>query len=130
MTDLKLIENYTARAEQFLNPFDWIPYVSSFSGMVRILAGVVEIAAATALAYIRCTKTLMAYRIGLCYIFKEWSLYTLHGLANMGRGSLAMLGWNLPLLIHDNFLGRMNYPQELLDVDVYPIMSAGKLAYY
>lgn len=128
---MQLIENYVARAEQLINPFDWFPYVASLSGMVRILAGAVEVAAAIAFAYLKIAHNLLTGRGGVFQALKQGSIYALHGLANIGRGALAMHPWwNLLLAIHDWKLGRLNYSQETVSPGVYPLATAYQLAQY
>ena len=105
------VENYIAKAEQTLNPIDWIPFIASYSGMVRILAGAVEIAVAAIFAYIAVARIVMAgRRDSFKRIFKEVNYYSFHGALNIGRGALAMLPIaNLLLALYDWKIGRVNY---------------------
>ena len=123
-----LVENCLAQAEQSLNLIDWIPYASSFSGMVRILASAVEVAAGVALAALRSIQILLTNSGTYSGAMEEGLLYSLHGLGNIARGALAMIPfWNLLLIVHDTFLGRMNYPDEKMEPGVYPLMTAYRL---
>lgn len=125
---MRLIENYVARAEQLLNPVDWVPYAASFSGMIRILAGGVEVHAAVAYTAVKIVEILLTGRGRYFNAFVKGFNYALHGLGNILRGAIAMLPWvNLALFFHDNYLGRMNYPEETMRKNVYPIMTAYRL---
>jgi len=127
---VKLIENYVARSEQLLNHVDWIPYVASISGMVRVLAGGVEIAAALAFVYLKLAYNLVNYgRAQFAHTLKQGYTYSLHGVANIIRGAIAIHPWwNLILIAHDWRLGRYNYPQETVPSGVYPLATAHKFA--
>lgn len=120
---MPLIENYVARVEQAINPIDRIPFIGSFSGIIRIIAGAVEIVAAAAFAYLKATYVLLTKWGTIGKALKEGGIYALHGLANILRGTVAMLpGANLVLLVvYDYKLGRLNYPQEKLRLEVYPL---------
>jgi hypothetical protein len=123
---MNYIDNYLARTEQLLNPVDWIPYASSFSGMVRILTGGVETIAGMALAYIRLTGALFEknWKWRWKAELNEGLTYSFHGLANMIRGAIAMCpGLNLVLFFHDQQLGRFNYPFEKIRSGVYPLAN-------
>lgn len=126
---MRLIENYVARAEQLLNPVDWIPYVACYSGMVRILAGAVQIVAGIIFAYLKIVHNLLSSkRARICQAIEQGYFYSLHGVANILRGAIAIFpGLNLLLLLHDQKLGRFNYPQEQVRPGVYPIATAHKL---
>lgn len=118
------IENAVASCEKMLNPMDWIPFVSSFSGMVRILAGIVEIAASAAFIYLKSTHQLLTTpqgRIG--FVFEEGAIYFTHAVANMIRGAIAMLpGVNMALCVYDHKIGRLVYPLEEIPYSkIYPI---------
>ena len=117
---MKLIENYVARAEQLLNCADWIPFVSSFSGMVRILASSVQLAASIAFTMLAAMLTNNWSDAG-----EQGFIYCIHALGNTLRGALAMLPGlgNALLFAHDWKLGRMNYPEEVLVKKVYPLMT-------
>lgn len=127
---MRLIENYVASAEQLLNPVDWIPYVACYSGMIRILAGAVEIVAGFIFAYLKIVYNLLTLKQPrICDALVQGYLYSLHGVANVCRGALAIFpGLNLLLLLHDQKLGRFNYPQEQVRPGVYPIATAYKIA--
>ena len=122
---MRLIENYVAKAEQFLNPIEWIPYVATFSGIARIVAGTVEIAAGVVFAYLKIAYNLLNGPPYFGRTLKEGLLYSLHGCANIGRGVLALSpGFNnLLLVIYDWQIGRFNYPKETLSSDVYPLYT-------
>lgn len=128
---MQLIENYVARAEQMINPFDWIPYVASLSGMVRILAGAVQVAAAIVFTYLKIIHNLLTGKARVGLALEQGYTYSLHGFANIGRGALAIHPWwNLLLIIHDWKLGRFNYPHETMKPGVYPLATGYKLAQY
>lgn len=119
---MQLIENYVARVEQQINPFDWFPYVASLSGMVRILAGAVEVAAAVVFTYLKIVDNLLTSGGRISQALQQGGIYALHGFLNIGRGVLAMQPWwNLLLAVHDWKLGRFNYPQETMRPGVYPL---------
>ena len=127
---MRLLENYVARAEQLLNPFDWIQYVSSLGGMSRVIAGAVQIAASIIFAYLKVAYNLVNRR-RVVDALKEASVYAMHGAANIVRGAFAIHpGWNLLLAVHDWKLGRLNYPEETVKPGVYPLATAYKLAQY
>ncbi len=127
---MQLVENYVARAEQLLNPLDWVPFVSSLGGMARVIAGAVQIAASLIFAYIKGINNLLKGK-RLIHALEEASVYAMHGAANIFRGALAIHpGWNLLLVVHDWKLGRLNYPKEAVRPGVYPLATAYKLAQY
>jgi hypothetical protein len=127
---MRLIENYVARAEQLLNPVDWIPFVSSYSGMMRMIAGAIEIVAGAVFVYMKIVNNLLNGTRARCgKALQEGYIYSLHGAANMIRAALAIVpGLNLLLFIHDQKLGRFNYPQEELRPGVYPLATAKNIA--
>lgn len=124
---MKTVENYAARLEQLLNPIDYIPYVSTFSGVARFVAGLIEIVAAGVFAAYRAMRVLFTNKGCFFNVFERAFIYTLHGMANMVRGAIAIYPWwNLLLVVHDFKLGRFNYPEEDVRKDVYPIATAYK----
>jgi hypothetical protein len=126
---MKAVENYVACAEQLLNPFDWVPYISSISGMVRILAGAVQVAATLVFAAIRVIQALLTPRGSVRRNLELPAKYMAHAFTNIGRGALAIHPWwNLLLAFHDWKLGRFNYPDETMRPGVYPLATAYKLA--
>ena len=125
------IDNYIARTEQFVNRIDYVPYISSFSGMIRILTGGLEIIAGVALAAFHLLQNLFKVDVDYLEIANRGLIYSLHGFGNIMRGAIAMVpGWNLTLLIHDRYLGRMNYPQEYVKEGVYPMLHSSPLVHY
>ena len=121
---MRSVENYVAHAEQIINRFDWIPYVSSLSGMVRILAGAVEVAAAIVFTYLKIVHNLLTGRARVGQALEQGYTYSLHGFANIARGVLAMHPWwNLFLALHDWKLGRFNYPEEMMRPGVFPLRT-------
>lgn len=122
------VENGLATLEQTLNPIDWVPYVSSLSGMVRILAWSVEVVAGMALAALKMCAIVWTGKGYYSDALQEGLLYSFHGVANITRGAIALLpGINLSLFFYDNYVGRVNYEGETLWKGVYPIMTAHKL---
>lgn len=125
------IENQVAHAEQQLNPIDWVPLASTFSGLLRILAGAVEVAAGIVFPLLKILHILLTNRGSYCDAIPKGCLYSIHGVANIARGVIALIpGVNLLLFIHDKHLGRMNYPEETMRPGVYPLMTAYKLVQY
>lgn len=122
------VENRVAQIEQFLNPIDWIPCIASFSGMVRILAAGVQVAAGFAFAALKCFYVVMTGRGSYSRALEEGFNYSFHGLANITRGSIAMIPiFNMILFIYDKKVGRVNYEGEKMNPKVYPIMTAHRL---
>lgn len=108
---MKTIQNYLAKAEKTLNPIDWVPYISSFSGYVRVQAGLVQIAVGLVFGVI---KALLSY-----YPWEkrdsilQGSLISVHGALNLFRGCIALIPFlNLTLYCHDKYVGRFIYPLE------------------
>ncbi len=125
---IKSVDNHIAKLEQFFNPIDCIPFFGSYTGMIRILAGSVQIIAGVIFGLF---KAIFSSNRRYLEAFKQGYIYSLHGAANVLRGSIAMLpGINLILFIHDKYLGRMNYPEETLREKVYPLSTGYKLAHY
>ena len=125
---MRSVENIVARVEQFINPIDWVPVAASFSGMVRILAGAVQMAAGIAFGILKACFSTRTRQMKKA--LTQGYLYALHGAGNMLRGSIAMLpGINTILFVHDKYLGRMNYPQEKMRAGVYPLTTAYRLAH-
>lgn len=121
---MRSVELYMANAEQHLNPIDWIPFISNFSGMIRVVAGMAQVVAGIAFAFLR--------GVFLCSpkAFKEEMVFSLHGLGNIFRGTIALFpGINLILAVHDYYFGRMNYRHEKMLQGVYPLMTAPRLVY-
>lgn len=126
---MNTVENYVAKVEQLVNPVDWVPFLSSYSGMVRILAGAVEIAASIVFAAYKMDHVVWNQIGNQSDVLAQTFVYALHGLANIVRGSIAMLpGLNLSLYFHDFYTGRMNYTYEIMKRGVYPLMTAQYIA--
>lgn len=120
----KTIDHYVAQAEQTLNPLDWVPFVSSYSGMVRILAGMVEIAASAVFVYIQIARRMAGEKPYMRNSLKKALTYSFHGVLNMGRGAIAMIPIaNLLLAVHDWKIGRFNYRHETMKQGVFPIAT-------
>lgn len=128
---MQTIENLAARAEQFLNPIDWIPLISCVSGTLRILLGAIEAAAGVAFAAYKIFHIFLgkeetfysAFRCGTCY----WT----HGIGNIVRGYFAVIPLlNLSLYFYDQHIGRYNYPREIMRKGVYPLATAHRLVRY
>jgi hypothetical protein len=127
-----MIQNAIATVEQCFNPIDRVPFIGSFTGMVRILAGAVQTIAGVIFAYLKSYYLLFTHskhKIGEA--INEGLIYALHGLANMIRGAIAMIPvLNTSLATYDYTMGRFNYPDEILQPKVYPIATAKRLARY
>ncbi len=124
------IENRIAHVEQVLNPIDKIPFLGCLSGIVRILAGIVELVAGMVFSLIKVIKTKPTTQKQRWDAMKPGFIYALHGMGNILRGSIAALPFVnlLALSIYDKYVGRMNYEQEIMQRNVYPLMTAYKLA--
>lgn len=122
----QVIDNYLATGETFLNRIDWVPFFSSYSGMVRILAGAIQLAAGAVFTYLKYIHLILTdSKKQLKVALNETGIYCLHGMLNISRGALAMIpGLNLLLWIHDHRLGRYNYLKEKVKSGVYPIATA------
>ncbi len=116
------VDRILSRCERYCNPVDAIPYISAYSGLVRIGAGMVEMAAGAALALIKVMHALLK---DSCDVFQDsWKgiSYSIHGAANVTRGTIAVFPWfNLLLPIYDYKIGRFNYLFEIVHPDVYPL---------
>lgn len=107
------IENYAAKCEQLLNPIDWVPVVCTHSGVVRVLAGLVEIAALPIFLYARCTHLLLTTEKGNFFLaLSEGFNYLLHAITNIFRGILAINQATVLFLLYDNMFGRFHYTHE------------------
>jgi hypothetical protein len=127
---MRVIENLAAEVEQRLNPVDYIPVASSFSGIFRIYLGAAEVAASVAFIALNILGVLFLNKGKMRAIVTQGLNYSLHGIGNVARGAIAMLtGINLLLFVYDLKIGRMNYDQEELRPHVYPIMTAHRLAH-
>jgi hypothetical protein len=124
------VDKHLAKIEQTLNPIDWIPKISTFSGAVRILAGAVEVVAGIAFAALRIMQSLLDGKMSTFRNAKQGIVYSLHGVANMGRGLIAMSPLNLILLFYDAYIGRLNYRHEPMKNGVYPIIRAYEIGSY
>lgn len=124
-----MIQNVIAKTEQIINPADRIPVLGSFTGMIRLLAGTVQILAAIAFAYVKTIFLLLtAPRFKFQEGVNEGIIHCFHGFANLVRGAIAMLpGFNLLFFVYDYKIGRFNYPDEILMPGVYPIGTAKRL---
>ena len=119
------VEHGIAQVEQLLNYIDWIPGISSFSGMIRILAGEVQVAAGVALAALKVFYIVLTGNGNYLRAIGQGLTYSLHGLGNISRGMIALISIvNLLLYVYDKRIGRMNYEGEIMKLDVYPIMTA------
>ncbi len=127
-----LVENAMAKAELLLNPIDRIPFASSYSGMLRYLAGLVQLAAGAVFAYLKSVEIFLTTSKGsIRPAIEQGALYSLHGIANMLRGMIALLpGVNLLLWVYDKQIGRFNYLLEEVPSGVYPLATAKRLAHY
>ena len=122
---MNAIENRVAKIEQLINPLDWVPIVSSFSGMVRILAGEIQILAGAIFAAMKILSIMLTAKGNYWQAIGQGLNYSIHGAGNMVRGAIAMLPpLNMTLFIYDNYIGRMNYLREKMSPNVYPIMTA------
>lgn len=129
----KWIDNYIAKAERILNPIDWVPLISSYSGMIRILSGLVETVASAIFTYIKMVHALLTTAKGeIGSALRDGLIYFTHGIVNIGRGACAMIpGINLLLCVYDNKIcARFNYPKEIVPIGVYPLATAKRLAHY
>ena len=123
-------ENLIAEIEQRLNVVDYVPIASSFSGMFRIYLGTAEIVASVAYVALQILSLLLTGRFPFRRIVSQGLTYGFHGISNIARGAIAMIvGLNLLLIAYDMKIGRINYDLEELRSDVYPLMTAHKLAY-
>lgn len=116
------VDQTLGQCERFCNKIDSIPFISSYSGMVRILAGIVQVATGAAFAYLKVVHALLKDSF---YTLREaWNgiAYSLHGLGNIARGSIAVFpGINLLLVIYDYRIGRLNYRFEEVPKSIYPL---------
>jgi hypothetical protein len=116
------VDRFLAQCETTLNLIDYVPIISSYSGALRILAGVVEIAAGAAFVSLEIIHALLQ---DSNYPFlKSWNgiAYCLHGLGNIIRGLIAIFpGINLSLVLYDYKIGRMNYRHEIVEKNTYPL---------
>lgn len=121
------VDNYLATVEKFLNPIDRVPVAASFSGMVRILSASVEVVAGVIFGVIKALFASFPYERKNA--LKEGYIYALHGVANIVRGCICMIPFvNIGLYFYDKHCGRMNYPNEIMSYDVYPLMTAHIIA--
>ena len=119
---MNLVDNILAKTEQFFNPIDKIPIATSFTGMIRILAGGVEVVAGIVFGTLSALFSSSTYQK---QAFKQGCIYSLHGIGNIARGSICMIPFvNISLYLYDAKIGRMNYPNETMNYDVYPLMTA------
>lgn len=122
------VERLLARVEKIINPFDWIPFVGSVSGYIRIVAGYVQAAATPLFVLLKIyTNILTTGRPHFKESLKEgfWICYV-HGTGNVLRGIVAIHPFaNMSLFFYDKYVGRVNYESET-DKDFYPIMTAYK----
>lgn len=118
----RCVDRTLAKGELFFNPIEYIPFISSYPGMIRIQAGIVQIIAGVAFAALKIIHALLNDNL---LTFKEsWNgiAYSLHGLANMARGCIAVFpGINLSLFIFDHYIGRLNYRFEPMEKNFYPL---------
>ncbi|HSX11299.1 MAG TPA: hypothetical protein VLF94_06275 [Chlamydiales bacterium] len=123
------VENQIAKVEKWINPFDWVPGISSFSGMIRILAAEVQVVAGVALAVFKMCQIVWTGRGSYTKAMERGLYYSLHGLANIARGCIAMLPIvNISLFVYDRYIGRVNYERETLrSSDAYPLTTAHRL---
>lgn len=122
--NIRCMEQTAARCERFLNPIDKIPYLSSYSGVVRVLAAQVQIIAGLAFAAIKAFMALLEGNTWRLYEAKEGLVFCLHGLMNYIRGAIALFPFigNLILFAYDYRFGRMEYRHEVVPFNVYPII--------
>lgn len=121
------VDNYLATVEQFLNPIDYVPVAASFSGMVRILASSVQVVAGTIFGVMKALLVTFPFQRKIA--LREGYIYTLHGIGNILRGCICMIPFvNIGLYFYDKNVGRMNYPNETMNYDVYPLMTAHLVA--
>ena len=99
-------EQDKAATEQTLNVLEWIPFLSSPVGVIRVVYGTAQIITSIVKASL-CLVSDLFIKSNLGFGFRTFkhSTYIIHGLGNVVRGALQMgvVGW-LPFLIHD-FVG-------------------------
>ncbi len=118
------VQQRLAKMELVLNPIDRIPMIASFSGMIRILAGGVQMVAGTAFALIRSMYSYLQWHRDYRDKLQEGVNHSLHGLLNIVRGAIALLPpVNLLLWVYDFKVGRINYYYETLTPNTYPLAS-------
>lgn len=121
---MRCMERTAAHAEKFLNPIDKVPFVSSYSGVARILAAEVQIAAGIAFAALKAFMALLEGRWHRLYEAKQGLVFCLHGILNIIRGAIAIFPFigNAALISWDFQVGRMEYRSEAVPNSVYPII--------
>lgn len=125
LINCRMVDNAAARCERFLNPLDKIPYISSWGGVLRILAAEVQIAAGLVFVAIKAFEALL---IGQTWPLKEsleGIIHCGHGVLNIVRGSIAIFPWagNFILFVYDFYIGRMEYKRESLPDNIYPLIA-------
>lgn len=136
MLSYKTVDRSLAKAEQFLDCIDKIPYFSSFSGIVRFLAGEAILVSAVALLALKVFQSLFVASPDGSF-GRTWEVlcegkpalvYALHGIVNIGRGLIAVIPWvNLIFWITPYWIGRFNYEHEIVEPQIYPLATAWKI---
>lgn len=107
--------------EKTLNWVDVVPYISAFSGVLRILCiSQIEICAGVALAGLKIFFSLVGTPDFPCKNRQIASLLT-HGMFNFVRGAAAIHNFNFTLLFYDAYIGRFQYQTESRQRGVYPL---------
>lgn len=121
---IRCMERTAAHAEKFLNPIDKVPFISSYSGVARILAAEVQIVAGIAFAALKIFMALLEGRWHHLYEAKQGLALCLHGILNIIRGAIAIFPFigNAALIFWDYQVGRMEYRSEQVPHSVYPII--------
>lgn len=118
----RCVDNALGKIEIHCNKIDYIPFISSYSGMVRILAGMVQVAVGIAFAALQVIHALLR---DSTYVLKgslRGLAYALHGFSNIARGCIAVFpGINLILFVYDRYIGRLNYHFEQVPRHIYPL---------
>lgn len=121
---IRCMERTAAHAEKFLNPIDKVPFISSYSGVARILAAEVQIIAGIAFAALKTFMALLEGSWYRLYEAKQGLSFCLHGILNIIRGAIAIFPFvgNAALISWDWQVGRMEYRSEPVPNTVYPII--------
>src|SRR5262245_10635854 len=107
-----------ASLEKGARVFDWIPYVSTISGVVRFIAGKIQALVGLIMAAVGFIGSLCASDPHTAKKFRKMMHsgleHAVHGCANMLRGAIAMVpfGGNAILLVWDLCGARFKYSAE------------------
>jgi hypothetical protein len=104
-----------AASEKALNVLGWVPFVSTLSGGVRMMAGKIQAVAFAVFASLLFVYAYLSNNQKLLAAADRLTTYIWHGMANVCRGFVEMIpiGGNIATILYDaDPASRLRYPSE------------------